>query len=34
MPDVDWTLPASLGKCSLDFAGDDGTTFTIYEFKE
>lgn len=34
MPDVDWTLPASFGKCALDFAGDDGTTFTIYEFKE
>jgi TonB family protein len=33
-PDVDWTLPASFGKCALDFAGDDGTTFTIYEFKE
>jgi hypothetical protein len=33
-PDVDWTLPAAVGKCMLDFEGDDGTTFTIYEFKE
>jgi hypothetical protein len=33
-PNVDWTLPPSLGKCALDFAGDDDTTFTIYEFKE
>ncbi len=32
--EVDWTLPASFGACALDFAGDDGTTFTIYEFKE
>lgn len=31
---VDWTLPPSLGKCALDFAGDDDTTFTLYEFKE
>lgn len=31
---VDWTLPPSLGGCVLDFAGDDNTTFTIYEFKE
>jgi len=31
---VDWTLPASLGSCVLDFAGNDNTTFTIYEFKE
>jgi TonB family protein len=33
-PEVDWTLPPSLGNCVLDFAGDDDTTFTIYEFKE
>lgn len=31
---VDWTLPASLGNCVLDFAGRENTTFTIYEFKE
>lgn len=31
---VDWTLPPALGNCVLDFAGDDNTTFTIYEFKE
>lgn len=31
---VDWTLPPSLGACVLDFAGDDNTTFTIYEFRE
>jgi hypothetical protein len=31
---VDWTLPPALGSCVLDFAGDDNTTFTIYEFKE
>ncbi len=31
---VDWTLPPSFGSCVLDFAGDDNTTFTIYEFKE
>lgn len=33
-PDVDWTLPASAGKCVLDFEGKNDTTFTIYEFKE
>jgi hypothetical protein len=33
-PDVDWTLPPALGACVLDFEGDDGTTFTLYEFKE
>jgi TonB family protein len=33
-PDVDWTLPPALGKCTLDFEGKDGTTFTVYEFKE
>lgn len=33
-PDVDWTLPPALGNCVLDFAGDDNTTFTIYEFRE
>ena len=32
--DVDWTLPDSLGKCSLEFNGKNGTTFTIYEFAE
>ncbi|MGV3591433.1 MAG: energy transducer TonB [Gammaproteobacteria bacterium] len=31
---VDWTLPPALGACVLDFAGDDNTTFTIYEFRE
>lgn len=31
---VDWTLPASLGKCRLDFKGREGTTFTIHEFAE
>jgi len=31
---VDWTLPASLGNCELDFVGRDGTTFTLYEFAE
>lgn len=29
---VDWSLPASLGSCKLDFQGDAGTLFTIYEF--
>lgn len=31
---VDWTLPDSLGACTLDFEGRDGTTFTVYEFSE
>jgi len=31
---VDWTLPASLGSCQLDFEGRDGTTFNVYEFSE
>lgn len=31
---VDWTLPASLGACTLDFEGRDGTTFNVYEFLE
>lgn len=31
---VDWTLPASLGSCELDFEGRDGTTFNVYEFVE
>jgi hypothetical protein len=33
-PDVDWTLPASLGNCVLDFEGSDDTKFTVYEFAE
>lgn len=33
-PDVDWTLPASLGSCELDFEGRDGTKFVVYEFVE
>ena len=32
--DVDWTLPATLGSCVLDFEGRDGTTFVVYEFAE
>ncbi len=28
---VDWTLPASFGKCFLVFAGDEGAQFTVYE---
>jgi hypothetical protein len=31
---VDWTLPASLGACELEFAGKDGTKFEVYEFAE
>src|SRR5690606_33661382 len=31
---VDWTLPESLGACTLDFIGRDDTTFTVYEFAE
>lgn len=31
---VDWTLPASLGNCVLDFEGSDDTKFTVYEFAE
>jgi hypothetical protein len=31
---VDWTLPAALGACTLDFEGRDGTTFNVYEFSE
>ena len=31
---VDWTIPDSLGDCSLDFNGRKGTRFTIYEFAE
>jgi hypothetical protein len=27
----DWALPASWGKCVLDFEGKEGTTFTLYE---
>lgn len=33
-PEVDWTLPASLGKCVLDFEGSDDTKFSVYEFVE
>ncbi len=32
--DVDWTLPASLGNCQLDFEGRDGTNFVVYEFAQ
>ena len=31
---VDWTLPDSLGECSLNFNGRKGTRFTVYEFAE
>lgn len=31
---VDWTLPEAFGRCELDFAGRDGTQFTLYEFSE
>jgi len=31
---VDWTLPASLGECELNFKGRDGTTFVVYQFAE
>jgi hypothetical protein len=31
---VDWTLPASLGDCVLDFEGSDDTKFAVYEFAE
>ena len=31
---VDWTLPASWGACSLVFAGDTGTQFSVYEFSK
>lgn len=31
---VDWTLPASLGACELDFIGKNDTQFTVYEFAE
>jgi hypothetical protein len=31
---VDWNLPASLGECKLEFQGDNGTLFTIYEFAQ
>jgi hypothetical protein len=30
----DWTLPASFGACSLVFAGNEGTQFTVYEFTQ
>jgi hypothetical protein len=33
-PDVDWTLPDTLGSCELDFEGRDGTSFVVYEFVE
>lgn len=29
--DVDWNMPASFGKCTLEIAGDVGTQFTLYE---
>jgi hypothetical protein len=29
---VDWNLPASFGECELEFQGDNGTLFTVYEF--
>lgn len=32
--DVDWTLPAALGRCELDFVGRNGTSFSLYEFNE
>lgn len=32
--DVDWTIPDSLGDCTLDIAGKNGTRFTLYEFAE
>ncbi len=31
---ADWTLPPSFGACSLDFVGDKGTQFTVYEFNQ
>jgi len=31
---VDWNLPAGLGHCELDFQGDEGTLFAIYEFAQ
>ncbi len=31
---VDWNLPASLGHCELDFQGDEGTLFALYEFAQ
>lgn len=31
---VDWTLPAALGDCELNFKGRDGTTFVVYQFSE
>ncbi|MES2604309.1 MAG: hypothetical protein V4603_05185 [Pseudomonadota bacterium] len=34
MEGVDWTLPASFGECKLDFRGDNGTLFSIYEFAQ
>lgn len=32
--DVDWSLPAGVGECKLEFNGSDGTLFTVYEFSE
>jgi len=32
--DVEWSLPASWGECSLSVMGRENTTFTLYEFSE
>jgi hypothetical protein len=31
VPDVDWSVPASWGRCGVVFAGNPGSTFTIIE---
>lgn len=33
MPDVDWTLPESWGRCTLFVAAKRNTTFSLYEFR-
>ena len=32
--DVQWNLPEVFGACSLEFKGDNGTQFTLYEYSE
>ena len=34
MENVEWELPASWGRCTLEFSGEQRTTFTLYEFSE
>lgn len=31
---VEWNLPPALGQCELEFLGEPGTQFTLYEFAE